>query len=486
MLKLGFIWQRLSNIGVDSHTDPQIRRKVILTNQIAVTVSCIMLSYFILLFMLFKTIQFLILISCVFYILTLFFNKLRWHNFSRLWFNFWPPVIILCISVFFTKEMIIILKFALFAVILIPIILFRIEEKWKLTSGIIWVIGCSMGIDAFSSTVKNAFGIVPVIPISALNSQITSSSLLSYCLLIFSFIYFQKLNSTAEKQLAEKTRQAEELLLKEQALNNHLEEERNILKLRNDIIENDLAIARKIQMQYIPSKAPFNSIAFYYKSMAQIGGDFYDFIRFKNDEKIGIFISDVSGHGVGAAFITSMIKSILQQSRPFIDKPSQVLAFLNDSILDQTGGQFVTAFYGVLNRKSLHFSYSNAGHNPPYLINKENVEYLRNDSSGIPLAVLHSSEFPSIRKEYQDCSLQLNPGTKLLLYTDGLTEAIQDNKLNLFSNYDDFENNGLKPLLSDLSKHPAQEFIKLLTQHLIQFRGSENFEDDVCMICLDI
>ena len=110
----------------------------------------------------------------------------------------------------------------------------------------------------------------------------------------------------------------------------------------------------------------------------------------------------------------------------------------------QTGGQFVTAFYGILNRKTLEFTYSNAGHNPPYIISKDQVEFLLNTYSGIPLAVMHSTDMPSIGKEYHERTLQLSPATKLLLYTDGLTEAVPESKSENPQKNDDFENNQLK------------------------------------------
>ncbi|MEI7652004.1 MAG: DUF1501 domain-containing protein, partial [Verrucomicrobiota bacterium] len=83
--------------------------------------------------------------------------------------------------------------------------------------------------------------------------------------------------------------------------------------------------------------------------MEEVGGDFYDFINFRDSEKIGIFISDVSGHGVPAAFITSMIKTTILQSGERKENPAELLTYINDLLHNQTGGNFITTFYGIFN-----------------------------------------------------------------------------------------------------------------------------------------
>ena len=118
----------------------------------------------------------------------------------------------------------------------------------------------------------------------------------------------------------------------------------NNLKHRNLIMESDLDMARKIQMRILPDESPVRNIAMFYKPIERVGGDFYDFVSFEGSEKIGIFISDVSGHGVPAAFITSLIKGSLHQSNLDENDPAAFLVFLNDFLITQTNGNFVTAF----------------------------------------------------------------------------------------------------------------------------------------------
>jgi len=99
--------------------------------------------------------------------------------------------------------------------------------------------------------------------------------------------------------------------------------ERNKLQERNQIIEKDLKLEQRIQKQLIPQKNLYLFIDVLYKPMEAVGGDFYDFISFRETNTVGIFISDVSGHGAHAAFITSMIKTLILQAGSARNNPAQ-------------------------------------------------------------------------------------------------------------------------------------------------------------------
>ncbi|NPV39188.1 MAG: SpoIIE family protein phosphatase [Brevinematales bacterium] len=111
--------------------------------------------------------------------------------------------------------------------------------------------------------------------------------------------------------------------------------EKNKLLQKNHMIQEELELARQIQLQFIPSLPPAQNFAFYFHPMIQVGGDFFD-IRQIDTHKWGVFISDVSGHGVPAAFITSLIKSYLLQTGDIHD-PAGLLYGLNDLITFPTG-----------------------------------------------------------------------------------------------------------------------------------------------------
>ena len=181
-----------------------------------------------------------------------------------------------------------------------------------------------------------------------------------------------------------------------------LERERNNLKEKNESMERDLQMAKLIHGQLMPSKTPGDFIHSFYKPMDMVGGDFYDFIHFRDPDKLGIFISDVSGHGLAAAFITSMVKTIILQSGEKKLNPADLLSFINEILYNQVGGNFVTAFYGIYDKKTRMLTFANAGHNPPYVISPDDkVEYL-NGHKTVPLAIMDNDSLKKRGKIFKN------------------------------------------------------------------------------------
>ncbi len=278
---------------------------------------------------------------------------------------------------------------------------------------------------------------------------------------------------------------------------NELEIERNSLKERNEIIERDLEMARNIQLKLVPAECQIPSVAFYYKPMDKIGGDFYDFIYYHNPEKLGIFISDVSGHGVSAAFITSMIKTVILQAGPLREDPAGLMAHLNEILLTPTGGSFVTAFFGILDVTRRELVFANAGHNHPYLLYPDRIEALGQKGRAIPLAIRDNGNLRKHNRFFLNETVDLKGCRKLFFYTDGLTEsrnigeylaARKREKEEGIIDYkmDDFETAGLAAALMDNRGESPAAFIKNLFDRLVKFRGCDYFEDDICMICVDL
>ncbi len=260
-----------------------------------------------------------------------------------------------------------------------------------------------------------------------------------------------------------------------------LEGEQNKLKIRNEMMEIELGMARKIQTELIPSESPLpGKLAFFYKPMEKVGGDFYDFIEFPNKKQIGIFLSDVSGHGVPAAFITSMIKSHNLQHGKNFEKPADFLHSLNDFLLNKTGENFITAFYGIFDTETGDFFYSNAGHDSPYLIKKSQILPLPTEGRGIPLGILTRQELAHMSKPYTNHHVHLAKKNKLFMYTDGLTETS-----NIYDEDRTFESQDFMSAMQDLKDMKSQTFVQKMFEKLSDFRQSKSFEDDICMICLE-
>lgn len=253
------------------------------------------------------------------------------------------------------------------------------------------------------------------------------------------------------------------------------------VRSRNAHIEAEIELARKIQLQFLPSVSPLPELAFFFKPTESVSGDFFDIIQFREATKIGLFMSDVSGHGVPAAFITSMLKSLLLQSGGAKASPSELLFYLNDLLFNQTGGNFITAFYGIYDCADNSFTYANAGHNPPYLVNDDGLIEIDSTKTSYPIGIMSSADILSHKKGYHNSSLNLSPYRKLIIYTDGLIEASSKDDINSA-----FGDNSLnKSILSHLEL-PSRYFVKELYKDLSTFRQSDSFEDDICIICLDI
>lgn len=303
---------------------------------------------------------------------------------------------------------------------------------------------------------------------------------LIYIYIIIQSILFSRRMSRALSNIEELSRTLEK---KVELRTTELQIERNKLQRKNEKIERELDHARQIQMKFIPKTAPNKNIAFYYKPMAMLGGDFFDFIEFPSG-RIGLFISDVSGHGVPAAFITSMIKGFNSDNAIDYSSPGFYLYLMNKFLLPLTAGNFVTAFYGIYEPSTREFVFACAGHNAPFIIAPDILANLL-PKTGVPLAVFDENKLGNGKNYFLNRSIKLQQGSKLLLFTDGLVEAakICDD---MDTNYISFDEHGFIETLIEGQSLSSSQFIDLLKKRLIEHRGSDEFDDDVCIICMDV
>jgi len=256
--------------------------------------------------------------------------------------------------------------------------------------------------------------------------------------------------------------------------------QKNELQSRNSVLENDLKLARSIQQRFIPSKTPTDTIYTFYRPMEAIGGDFYDFIHFRDKNIIGILICDVSGHGVPAALITAVLKGYIEHAADLKKNPSELFFYMNQSLYELTGRNFITLFYGLYNYTTRVLKYSNAGHYPPVVIHKDKTVPLPGERSA-PIAAFSNTELEKNNRLFTENEIELQKGDKLFLYTDGLAETeMKENHRIIFGDNELHEN------LLNLKNETPENLVKTLYKRLVQFQGSENFSDDICMICIDI
>jgi sigma-B regulation protein RsbU (phosphoserine phosphatase) len=199
------------------------------------------------------------------------------------------------------------------------------------------------------------------------------------------------------------------------------------LVLRNQLgkalgaLDRELQAVGQIQRSLLPEKlppVPGFDLAAYYRTSARAGGDYYDFFPLAGG-RWGLFIADVSGHGTPAAVLMAVTHAIAHGQPGTHAPPPELLRHLNDHLTRSytRDGTFVTAFYAVLDPATRTLTYSRAGHNPPRLVRGTDRVLSLDADGGLPLGILDS-------QTYEQASVTLEPGDLLLLYTDGITEAM--------------------------------------------------------------
>lgn len=187
-------------------------------------------------------------------------------------------------------------------------------------------------------------------------------------------------------------------------------------------MESELRIARDIQMGMVPKTfPPFPTcdevdIYAYLCPAREVGGDLYDFFLERN-EYLYFAIGDVSGKGVPASLLMAVTRTLWRSIAAKYGTPHKAVTSINDTLSgDNESSMFVTFFMGVLNMKNGHLTYCNAGHNPPLLQTPDGKIMPLPVDANLAIGVFGGYEYTE-----QDCDLQ--PGSRLLLYTDGVTEA---------------------------------------------------------------
>lgn len=266
-----------------------------------------------------------------------------------------------------------------------------------------------------------------------------------------------------------------------------IKEERNKLQLQQELMDNELDLARKIQMNLIPKSSPVDYIRFFYQPMEKLGGDFLKLTPLSFD-RMGIFISDVSGHGVPAALVTTMLNSFIVQNLDDDTTPSGFMYDLNEFILRQSTENFVTALFGIYDPVKKNLTYSVAGHNLPYIIHKDQVYCQNTGSRGLPLGILNTRELKYMEKGYMDITLEVPAGDHILFTTDGVEEAVnrQTHIQNPDSLMEDFGEAVMIRTIHEHFKKRKKDLIRSITAGLQEFRGTDSFDDDICIIDLEV
>lgn len=195
-----------------------------------------------------------------------------------------------------------------------------------------------------------------------------------------------------------------------------------ISKTRLAGLEQELQIAAQVQLSILPRQHPKDDrlqLHCHITPAREVGGDFYDYF-FIDQQHLAFVIADVSGKGVPAALFMTITRTLLKATAQFIAQPTVCLEQLNNLLsAENEQMMFVTLFYGVLNLEDGTVRYVNAGHNPPYVLRRSGAVELVPRTAGIAVAVHEGFT-------YREGQLRLESGDQLFLFTDGVTEAFND------------------------------------------------------------
>jgi len=238
-------------------------------------------------------------------------------------------------------------------------------------------------------------------------------------------------------------------------------------------VEQELRVARSIQQASLPKEVPQLEgwqISPFYQPAREVGGDFYDFFDL-SDGRVGVAVGDATGKGMPAALAVSATSSMLRAVAQALDSssPGEALSRINETLLARIpSNMFVTCFYGILDPKSGHLTYANAGHDLPYVRHGDgDAEELR--ARGMPLGLM-----PGMA--YEEREVSLREGNCILFYSDGLVEA-HDPKGEMF---------GFPRLRALIAEHGEEKSLEeTLLEELYSFVGEGwEQEDDITLLTL--
>jgi len=270
----------------------------------------------------------------------------------------------------------------------------------------------------------------------------------------------------------------------------------SILKARNEVMEMDLEMAQEIQESLI-TQIRYPNISTLYLPMEKVGGDFFDIIPLDNN-RTAIFLADVSGHGVPAALITALLKSWISNEtenkklgnqNSWLDDPEKFLLYINNIFSMDVYKRFLSAIYGIYNKQSNTFTWSSAAH-PPLLIfprqtdaKSSQASFLEMKPQGPPLGVFPNKNLKN--NIFKPKNIQLNPGDRILLYSDGLMEEVNYTYENKHLGLASFENNPLYTLLKNFSSLDINHSMDIIKSFLNNLHSGKQRIDDICLVLIE-
>lgn len=253
----------------------------------------------------------------------------------------------------------------------------------------------------------------------------------------------------------------------------------NLMKEREtqrqkELIDGELKVAREIQMSIVPKIFPpfptlkeFDLYAIL-NPAKEVGGDLYDFFLI-DDDHLCFSIGDVSGKGVPASLFMAVTKTLVKSKVDNHHTPEDILCAVNDELCDENqSGMFVTEFLAVLTISTGEVKYANGGHNRPYILRKNGSLQMLPKTTGIALGAMEKMVYAG------EC-LQLNKGDALIMYTDGVTEAMN-------AQGELFGEKRLEAVLENNSEKPLKELTRMILDGIHQHVKDAEQSDDITIL----
>jgi sigma-B regulation protein RsbU (phosphoserine phosphatase) len=246
-------------------------------------------------------------------------------------------------------------------------------------------------------------------------------------------------------------------------------------EVRLQVLDRELAVGQQIQMSLLPYAVPSLpgwDFAAYYQPAQEVGGDFYDFFRLPGDpERQGMVIGDVTGKGIPAALFMARSSSLIRSAALQASNPSTALKDANDLILmDRSPELYLTAAYATVDVKSGRVVYANAGHCRPLLLRTGTADAIELDARGTLMGA-----FDVIQIEER--AFRLEPGDLLVLYSDGVTEAMGRND-------EQFGVPRLRSLVERSAGAEAREVVEAVANRVRSFSGDISPSDDLTVLAV--
>ncbi|MFO0809753.1 MAG: SpoIIE family protein phosphatase [Gemmataceae bacterium] len=220
-----------------------------------------------------------------------------------------------------------------------------------------------------------------------------------------------------------------------------------------------------------PPDWPELSWGVHYRPLDQLGGDYYDFAQPDRDH-LGVLIADASGHSLPAALVAIMARIAFAETSRRSVRPGAVLAAMNARLQGLADERYVTAFYGVYDRRSRVLTYANAGHPPPLHYSTATRIVLPVEGRGFMLGIVPEAQ-------YEEATLTLAPGDRLCLYTDGAPDSQSPEGM-------PFGVERMAAVIATEGEQPAAVLMQQIVNEILSFRGTRAAGDDCTLLVAEV